>query len=141
MTPEELAKYRSDKLEKAQKEQADRKRAAEEHDARYRAHVEALRASVEQTVLPYLQEASKAMDGAMEVTPIRDTDGHLAGVDIILDGRTGDIKMTGATLEAYTKHPMTGEQLPYTKLRNLQDVNSDNIGGFVKFILDAGDRR
>lgn len=141
MTPEELAKYRSEKLQKAQQDEEARKRVQEEQKAQYASEIDALRAALADRILPYLQTVGKAMDGALNATPVRSTDGELVGIDVILDGRRGDIRLAGSTLQAYTKHPMTSQHLAYTKLRTAEDVTDDNISGFIKFLMDAGEKR
>lgn len=138
MTPEELAKYREDKLAKettakVQKEAdkvAERKRIDDENLAAENA--------LKEQVLPYLAKAKGAI-GALEFTPVNDTSNRITGVNLRLGNASARISKSPvgriSAVATNSKQGITGK--PFQAIQSASDLTEENLSELIKSLIDA----
>jgi hypothetical protein len=137
MTPEELAKYRTEKLRKenaaaAQKkadEQADRERISNKN-------LDAAKALTEK-VIPYLNKA-KAAISSLEFAPIKDTSSEIVAINLRLGKAAAHIqKSPHGDITAATNYKLGQSPQPFVAIRSIDDLTDEKLGLLIKSLIDA----
>jgi hypothetical protein len=138
MTPEELAKYRAEKVEKEQRAAAEQERRADAERSQFQSDTDAAKAAIGQKIIPYLNRVKTAMNGAITFAPMVNTDHEPVGVDLRMDNRKASIKMFGSTFQCYidSRRPPYGA-IPFTGIRSIADITDDKLGQFIKAMIDT----
>jgi hypothetical protein len=136
MTPEELAKYRSEKLARDRKAEEARKAAVLAERDRVLAQNAAAEHALEATI-PYLNQVKGAMSPSFTFKPIRDTSNHMVGVELNLDGVNAEIeKDPSGAISASIRG--AGGANPFALIRSAGDLTEDNLSRLVKTMIDGG---
>ena len=138
MTPEELAKYRAEKLEMERKEDEEKKRLHNDEQAQRAAADSEMIEAVKDKMLPYLEKVKTAMGGALTVSITRDTENTISSIDLSLDGRAAMIRRYGSHLQVNIKQRRPPyDVVPYSGLRHASDISEENLGLFIKALIDT----
>jgi hypothetical protein len=138
MTPEELARIRTEKLDRERKENEERERATDAKMAAALADQAASRAAIASTILPYLHKVSTAMNGALVVTASRDNEKQIVLVQLELDGRAARIQSTGSSLGFSIQDVAHRTNfMPYDGIRSAADVSEESLGRFVQALMES----
>jgi hypothetical protein len=136
MTPEELAKYRQQKVDLERKEQEERQRLQDDAIARRAADEAAAQKAIAEEAVPYLLEVKAAMGNGLTFNVISDTNGQIHGLDMRVDNRGGQIRIVGSSVQAGVLGRVSREYHAFNKIRAPQDITRGNIGEFIKFVMD-----
>jgi hypothetical protein len=137
MTPEELAKYRADKL--ANERAAEAVKEADKLAERDRIANQNLAAeSALKMALPYLAKA-KAAISSLDITPVSDTSSKIAGINLRLGNASAQImKSPLGDITAVTMNKKQGPTgKPFNAIRSLADLTDENLSLLVKTLIDG----
>jgi hypothetical protein len=136
MTPEELAKYRDEKLAREQAA-AGQKRAGElaekERIAKQNSDAET---ALTAKVLPYMAKA-KASIKSLEFTPIRDTSSKIVAVNLRLGKATAHIqKSPHGDITAATNNKRGQSPQPFAAIKSIDDLTDEKMALLIKSLID-----
>jgi hypothetical protein len=135
MTPEELAKYRADKLEKEKASEEARKADVSARRDRILSQNSAAELALEEIII-YLDQVKIAMSPSFSYKPFRDTSNRIAGFDLTLGAVTVEMrKDTSGSISASTRDT-NRERKAFTFIRSASDLTEDNLSRLVKAMID-----
>jgi hypothetical protein len=138
MSPEELAKYRAEKLQKAEMDKAEKKAAETAARESQQARAEAARKGLTTVVIPYFDELVKGLPGFSYTTMNEATSGEVLGVDFIVDNRAARIQLAGSAVNAATRDHRQGGMSRFTFINSADDLTREKVGHMIKAMIDEG---
>jgi hypothetical protein len=136
MTPEQLARYRAEKLEKKNEAAAARERAEEAEKVGRANQAHLAETVLREQIIPYFGRVKVAMTQGFSYEVVQNTQKQVVGVNISLDGISGKISVRDGSYQVQLRDPKTARYNTYPNLGAPEDVSEASLGNLLKALID-----
>jgi hypothetical protein len=137
MTPEELAKYHADKIEREKAAEAQKKAGLAAERERVANQNSVAEKALEATV-PFFTKTRTAMGNSFEFALLRDTSKKIAGINLRLDKANAEIKKSPVGGISVTVRTLgRGSARIYNHITTSGDLTDENLGQLIKTLIDG----